>query len=85
MCGKSDFTYDIESDEFTLGHHIFDDHLLNDELDFDASYTVAILIFVVLNSLMLNNTSLFIFQILSPLWFFGTYQGFHSIRCRIPY
>ena len=32
MCGKPDFTYDNESDEFALGHHIFHDHHLNDEL-----------------------------------------------------
>ena len=42
MRGKSDFTYDNEFDEFALGHHIFLDHNLNDESNFDASYTVTI-------------------------------------------
>ena len=43
MCDKSDFSYDKESDEFTLGHHLFHDHKLNCKSDFDNSYTVSIL------------------------------------------
>ena len=43
MCDKSDFSYDKESDEFTLGHHLFHDHKLNCKADFDNSYIVSIL------------------------------------------
>ena len=43
MCDRSDFSYDKESDEFTLGHHLFHDHKLNIKSDFDNSYTVSIL------------------------------------------
>ena len=43
MCDKSDFSYDKESDEFTLGHHLFHDHKLNCKTDFDNSYMVSIL------------------------------------------
>ena len=41
MCDK--FDYDIGSDEFTLGHHLFHDHNLSSKPDFDASYYVTIL------------------------------------------
>ena len=41
MCDK--FDYDIESDEFTLGHHLFHDHNLSSKSDFDSSYFVTIL------------------------------------------
>ena len=41
MCDK--FDYDKESDEFTLGHHLFHDHNLKTKFDFEASHTVTIL------------------------------------------
>ena len=43
MCDKSDFDYDRDSDEYTLGHHLLHDQNLNDRLDFDNSYSVCIL------------------------------------------
>ena len=43
MCDKADFQYDRDSDEYTLGHHLFHDHKLNSKSDFDDSYTVSIL------------------------------------------
>ena len=43
MCEKSDFQYDRDSDEFTLGHHLFHDHKLNCKTDFNDSYRVSIL------------------------------------------
>ena len=43
MCEKSDFQYDKDSDEFTLGHHLFHDHKLNCKTDFDNGYRVSIL------------------------------------------
>ena len=35
--------YDIESDEFALGHHLFSDHKLSSREDFDKKYGVSIL------------------------------------------
>lgn len=39
MCDK----HDKDSDEYTLGHHLFHDHKLNNKNDFDNSHTVSIL------------------------------------------
>ena len=41
MCDK--FDYDLESDEFTLGHHLFHDHNQSSKSDFYISYFVTIL------------------------------------------
>ena len=36
---------DLDSDEFALGHHLFNEHLLKDRSDFDLSYHVPLLDF----------------------------------------
>ena len=41
MCDNKE--YDIESDEFALGHHLFSEHKLNHREDFDMNYRVSIL------------------------------------------
>ena len=36
---------DLDSDEFALGHHLFNEHLLKNRSDFDLSYNVSLLDF----------------------------------------
>ena len=36
---------DLDSDEFALGHHLFNEHLLKNRSDFDLSYHVSLLDF----------------------------------------
>ena len=43
MCERVDFEYDKDSDEYTLGHHLFHDHKLSCKTDFDNNYSVSIL------------------------------------------
>jgi hypothetical protein len=43
MSEKADFEYNKDSDEYTLGHHLFHDHKLSCKIDFDNNYSVSIL------------------------------------------